>query len=120
MLLGKLLTQEEEQLVRVAVKVFGNIDRPADGITWIVEPEQLPRQAIAIIFPVVCVQPFVAVIQITAALEGKWAALGDHAALGPRPTSLFASLAAPDTFNLLNRSPPTLPTTAPLLPRITT
>ena len=61
-LLLKFLAPEEEQFFPVSVEVAGNENGAPNCIARIVEPEELPRQPIAVIFPVVGVQPLVAVI----------------------------------------------------------
>ena len=67
----------------------GQDNRATDRVTKVIEAEELTRKLFAIVYPVVGVESFVAMIQITAAMELVAAALCHHADLRTRRASIF-------------------------------
>src|SRR5215831_19474599 len=81
-LLLELLAPEEKQLVLLGVEEFRDVQRTADRIAGVIEPEQVTREAIAIVLPVVGIQALMPMEPVAASVEVAGTALGDHRDLG--------------------------------------
>ena len=94
--------KKKNSLSLLRLKVVRNVDRAADGVAGVVEPEQVALQTVAVVLPVVGVQSFMAMPPVAGTVERGGTGLGDDADLRARRTAVFGLVGAGEDFELLD------------------